>query len=32
MVIKKDNDNNNDNDIFYINRKYYRNNKSGKYY
>ena len=30
MVIKDDN--NNDNDVFYINCKYYRNDKGGKYY
>ena len=32
MAIKDDNDNNNDNNAFYINRKYYRNDKNGKYY
>ena len=30
MVTENDNDNNNDNNIFYINSKYYRNNKGGK--
>ena len=32
MAAENDSDNNNDNDIFYINRKYYRNEKGGKYY
>ena len=29
MVTENDNNSSNDNNIFYINRKYYRNNKSG---
>ena len=32
MATENDNDNNNDNNIFYINCKYYRNDKGGKYY
>ena len=32
MATEDDSNSNNDNNAFYINRKYYRNDKNGKYY